>query len=346
MPTLAIAILNWNGQHFLAQFLPSVVALSKTTSLETTIYVIDNASTDSSTNFVHQSYPDVKVVQNDGNYGFAEGYNRGLRSIEADYFLLLNSDVEVTEGWIAPLVNLMETDPTIFACQPKILAFHRRTHFEYAGAAGGWLDRFGYAFCRGRFFERCEEDRGQYDAVRETAWATGAAMLVRADVFTNLGGFDGDFFAHMEEIDLCWRAKRAGYRVMCCPQSVVYHVGGGTLPQGNPRKLYLNFRNNLAMLFKNLTTSELITVLLPRLGLDAVAAVQALLTGNFINARTIIRADADFLRRLPFWWKKRKEVAKTVERNRIASPNRVGFYKGSIIVDHFLRGKEVAPLVR
>ena len=248
-PTIAIVILNWNGRKYLEQFLPSVLA---STYAGKEIIVADNASTDDSIAFLSGYYPQVRVITLDRNYGFAGGYNQALKQVDSDYYVLLNSDVEVEPGWIEPILELMESDHSIGVCQPKIKMFANRELFEYAGAAGGWLDFLGYPFARGRVFDVCEQDRGQYDAAGPVFWASGAAMFVRAALYHRLGGLDGYFFAHQEEIDFCWRLQLADYKVYTCPQSVVYHVGGGTLPKGNERKVFLNFRNNLIMLAKNL----------------------------------------------------------------------------------------------
>jgi len=341
-PKVAVVILNWNGIHFLQQFLPSVAA---STYKNLDIYVADNASTDDSVPFIQQSFPSIKIIQNAENYGFAGGYNEALKKVEADYYVLLNSDVEVTPNWIQPIIDLMESDKTIAACQPKIMAFHNKTQFEYAGAAGGLMDRFGYTFCRGRFFDHCEEDEGQYEEVNEVFWASGAALFVQAKLYHEIGGLDGDFFAHMEEIDLCWRLKRAGYRICYHPQSTVYHVGGGTLPQGNPHKLYLNFRNSLAMLYKNLTTLQLLTIFPVRIALDLVAALKFLLSGAFGDFKAVLKAQFVFFTHLLKWQRKRKETKQLVKKAQIeGKPNQVGLYKGSIVVDYFLKGKRKSSM--
>ena len=251
-----IVILNWNGRAHLERFLPSVVAHSG----EASVVVADNGSNDDSVLFLREHYPQVELLQLDQNYGFAEGYNRALSRIEADCYVLLNSDVEVEEGWLNPLVARLAADEKVAALAPKIISYERKSDFEYAGAAGGFIDCFGYPFCRGRILDTIEKDQGQYDTAREVFWASGACMVVRADLFHKLGGFDGDFFAHMEEIDLCWRMQLAGYRVMVEPRSRVFHLGGGTLPNNSARKLYLNYRNNLSMLFKNLSRRSLLPV--------------------------------------------------------------------------------------
>ena len=268
----AVVILNWNGEAMLRQFLPSVIACSCLEGTE--IYVADNASTDASCEVVEKEFPSVRLIRLDKNYGFADGYNYALQKIDAEYAVLLNSDVEVTEGWLQPMVGYLDTHPETVACQPKIRAYRHRNLFEYAGASGGFIDRYGYPFCRGRIFENVEEDKGQYDEVIPVFWATGAALMIRLDVYRNVGGLDGRFFAHMEEIDLCWRLRSRGYQLVCIPSSTVYHVGGATLKKENPRKTFLNFRNNLLMLYKNLPEEELKPVMRVRTFLDYCAAVK------------------------------------------------------------------------
>lgn len=290
MSSVAIVILNYNGEQMLRNFLPSVAANSP----DAEIVVADNASTDNSVSVVKEIFPAAKLVCLDKNYGFAEGYNRALENISADYSVLLNSDVEVTPGWLEPLVSLLDADAGIVACQPKILDYKRKTHFEYAGAAGGFIDRYGYPFCRGRIFDTVEEDRGQYDTVCDLFWATGAALMLRTDAYRAVGGLDGRFFAHMEEIDLCWRFKARGQRVVCVPQSKVYHVGGATLSAGNPKKTYLNFRNNLIMLYKNMPSKELNRIMPVRCVLDYVAAVKFAVAGDWEHAKAVLRARKDF----------------------------------------------------
>ncbi|HRI20642.1 MAG TPA: glycosyltransferase family 2 protein [Panacibacter sp.] len=288
-PSTAIVILNYNGRNYLEQFLPSVIASSYPNKR---IIVADNASLDDSLLLLKNQFPAVEVVLLDSNYGFAGGYNQALKRIEADYYVLLNSDVEVAADWIEPVITLMEKDKKIAACQPKILSYFQKDTFEYAGGAGGWIDQLGYPFSRGRIFENCEKDTGQYNDTSEVFWATGAAMFVRAPVFHQLYGFDAFFFAHMEEIDLCWRMQLAGYKIMCCPASVVYHVGGGTLPKGNSRKVFLNFRNNLIMLFKNLNWKEKLWKLPLRILLDVVFAWKSLLQGDSISFFAVAKAHA------------------------------------------------------
>ncbi|MFT3827615.1 MAG: glycosyltransferase family 2 protein [Chitinophagaceae bacterium] len=291
-PLVSIVILNWNGQKFLQQFLPSVQG---STYINKAIVVIDNASTDNSVAFLQQHYPEVTIIQLSENMGFARGYNEGLKQVQSDYYVLLNSDVEVQAGWIEPVIALMESDKKIAACQPKILQYKRRNLFEYAGAAGGWIDHLGYPFARGRVFDVCEEDKGQYDSIAPVFWASGAALFVRAAVYHETGGLDEYFFAHQEEIDFCWRLQLAGYEVYCCPQSVVYHVGGGTLPKGNSRKVFLNFRNNLVMLAKNLPAGRAIWVIAYRFLLDAISATKSLLAGEGRYFTAVIKAHFAFL---------------------------------------------------
>lgn len=276
----AIVILNWNGASMLHRFLPSVLAATPGDLAH--IVVADNGSTDDSLNVLATEFPEVEVICFDHNYGFAEGYNQALRKVGTnyEYYLLLNSDVETPEGWLQPLLDYMNAHPDVAACQPKLRAEHTPTHFEYAGAAGGFIDALGYPFCRGRVFETVEEDCGQYDTVTDIFWATGAALLIRSGLYWEVGGLDGRFFAHQEEIDLCWRLRARGHRVVCVPQSIVYHVGGGTLPKENPRKTYLNFRNNLLLLYKNLPERRLHRVLFLRFWLDALASFVFLIKGE------------------------------------------------------------------
>lgn len=289
---IAIVILNWNGSAMMRRFLPSVVAHSRG---EGEVIVADNGSTDDSLDMLRSEFPQVRVITLDRNYGFAEGYNQALTGLTGyDYYLLLNSDVEVTPGWLRPLREYMDSHPDCAACQPKLRAEWDRTMLEYAGGSGGFIDRDGYPFCRGRLFGVAEKDSGQYDTVTDIFWATGAALMIRATDWHEAGGLDGRFFAHNEEIDLCWRLRARGRRIVCVPESVVYHVGGGTLPQSSPRKTYLNFRNNLTMLYKNLPEHELRRVMLRRCVLDCVAALQMLVTGDVAGARAVIRARRDY----------------------------------------------------
>ena len=289
---LAIVILNWNGSAMLNRYLPSVLQHSKE---EATVYVADNASTDDSVPMLRQHFPEVPLILLDRNWGFAEGYNRALAEIDAEYYLLLNSDIETTPGWLTPMLNFMNAHPAVAVCQPKLLSMAQRDHFEYAGACGGYLDRLGYPYCRGRLFDTVEKDEGQYDEATEVLWATGAALMVRADVYREAGGLDARFFAHQEEIDMCWRIRLRGYKIYCLPQSHVYHVGGGTLPKANPMKTFLNFRNNLTMLYKCLPDKELKPVMRWRWWLDYLAAWQMLLLqGNVGDFRAVWRARRAF----------------------------------------------------
>ena len=297
MDKLAIVILNWNGAKMLRQYLPSVMQYSRE---EATVYVADNASTDDSLQLLREHFPDVRLILLDRNWGFADGYNKALAQIDAEYYLLLNSDIEVTHHWLTPLVEFMDNHADVAACQPKLLSIFDRDRFEYAGAAGGYLDRYGYPFCRGRIFETVEQDDGQYDYQTEVLWATGAALLVRARIYKEVGGLDGRFFAHNEEIDLCWRMRIGGYKVFCIPESEVYHVGGGTLPKSNPMKTFLNFRNNLTMLYKCLPDAELHHVMRMRWFLDYLAAWEMLLLKrNWGDFRAVYRARHAFRK-----WKK------------------------------------------
>lgn len=289
---VAVVILNYNGADMLRTFLPSVTAFSP----EGEVIVADNCSTDNSAQVMRDEFPSVKYIQLAENYGFAEGYNRALAQVDAEYYVLLNSDVEVTQGWLAPMLNYMNGHPRVAACQPKLLSYNKKNEFEYAGACGGFIDRYGYPFCRGRIFDTVEEDNGQYDSIVELFWATGAALMIRAEDYRSAGGLDGTFFAHMEEIDLCWRLRSRGRRIVCIPQSTVYHVGGATLSKSNPRKTYLNFRNNLLMLYKNLPDEELGSTMLVRAVLDYVAAFRYLLSGNKGDSRAVLDARRDYRR--------------------------------------------------
>lgn len=333
MKRLSIVILNWNGKTFLQQFLPPLIRHSSLPGAE--IVVADNASTDGSVAFMESEYPDVRLIRLEKNYGFSGGYNRALARLDAEYFLLLNSDIEVTENWLPPLLELMEKNERAAVCTPRIRDFQRRDHFEYAGAAGGYIDRYGYPFCRGRIFDHVERDIGQYDTMAEVFWASGACLLVRAALFREAGGLDERFFAHMEEIDLCWRLKRMGYSVYCEPRSTVYHVGGGTLPQGDPRKTFLNFRNNLLLLYKNLPPRLRRRTIVKRQLLDAVSALRFLWRRSMADFLAVIRAHRAY-RGL------RNDYRNMLEVNKI-KPESVTFaqiYPGSIVIDFFLKGKK------
>ena len=292
MKKISVVILNWNGVGMLQKFLPKVVEYSAMEGVE--VCVADNASTDESVSYLQTNFPNVRLILLDKNYGFAEGYNRALQQVEAEYVVLLNSDVEVTPHWLEPLVEYMDAYPEVAACQPKIRSERHKEYFEYAGAAGGYLDKYGYPFCRGRIFEVVEKDLGQYDTIQPIFWATGAALFIRLKDYWEAGGLDGRFFAHMEEIDLCWRLRSRGRGIVCIPQSVVYHVGAATLKKENPRKTFLNFRNNLLMLYKNLPEKELKKVMFIRGLLDWVATFVFLLKGDGKNARAVWQARKEF----------------------------------------------------
>lgn len=329
-PTVAIVILNYNGRHYLEQFLPSVFS---STYSNYQVFVADNASTDDSLSFLQEWFPAVQIIRLAQNYGFAKGYNKALGQVKADYYVLLNSDVEVEPSWIEPVIELMEASERVGACQPKILMYQDRGRFEYAGAAGGWLDALGYPFARGRIFDYCERDRGQYDTPEPVFWASGAALFVRAALFHQLGGLDESFFAHQEEIDFCWRLQLAGWRVMACPASQVYHVGGGTLPKGNERKVLLNFRNNLIMLTKNLPPAEAFWKISVRILLDAVSAWKSLFDGEATYFIAIAEAHWGFAK---WFFGKRKGSVFPARRGRV----RDGWYSGSIVWKHFVNGKK------
>jgi len=327
-PLVAIVILNYNGRHYLEKFLPSVMA---STYAHKKVFVADNASTDDSVRWLKNNYAEVEIIVLDKNYGFAKGYNKALTQLKADYYILLNSDVEVTKQWIEPVIALMETDVNIAACQPKILSYHNKNLFEYAGGCGGWIDTLGYPFSRGRVFDVCEEDKGQYDEAAQVFWASGAAMFVRASVYHQLKGFDEFFFAHQEEIDLCWRMQMAGYIIMACPSSIVYHVGGGTLPKGE-RKVYLNFRNNLVMLYKNLTPAQKIWKLPLRMGLDILSAIKNLAAGEVSFSKGVLKAQAAFVAWI--FREKKQNIFPLKKSARLR-----GLYKGSIVWQYFIKKK-------
>lgn len=302
MKTIAVVILNWNGKKLLEEFLPSVVKYSQ----EAQIYVADNASTDESVVFIKANYPEIRIIQNKVNYGYAKGYNEALQGVKEEIYALVNSDVEVTEGWLTPIIELFEADNETVIIQPKILDYKNKSHFEYAGAAGGFIDRYGFPFCRGRIFDTIEEDSGQYDDTTEIFWASGACFFIRRKVFNELRGFDEDFFAHQEEIDLCWRAFNRNYKARFCSESIIYHVGGATLKTENPRKTFLNFRNSLWMMIKNLPTSKLFTVLFVRLLFDSIAGIRFLLQGKFGHLWAILKAHFHFYLRFFHFLSKRE----------------------------------------
>jgi len=330
-PSVAIVILNWNGKHFLERFLPSVVA-SEYENLK--IIIADNASTDDSVSFLQRNYPGVTRLNSVTNQGFAKGYNSALKQVSADYYILLNSDVEVNPYWITPVILLMESDDKIAACQPKILSFQNKKLFEYAGACGGWIDALGYPFTRGRIFDNCETDHGQYDSSMQIFWATGAALFVKSKVFHEINGFDEYFFAHQEEIDLCWRMQRAGYTVYVEPKSKVYHVGGGTLPRGNSKKTFLNFRNNQILLAKNLPWSEKWWKIPFRILLDQVSAVKGLLSGDAGYFVAIFKAHIGFFDWVLF--KPKKKPEHTLRKLKTFP----GVYHGNIVWQHFALKKK------
>ncbi len=307
MEKLAIVILNYNGRHFLQKFLPNVIKHASGFS----IYVADNASNDRSVEFLRANFPSVILIEFDKNFGYSEGYNRALSQIRSDYCMLLNSDVEVSPNWLDPLIQLMDQNPNIAACQPKLLAYHRKEYFEYAGAAGGFIDRYGYPFCRGRIFRTMERDYGQYDNTIPIFWASGACMMVRLNVFQALGGFDPDFFAHMEEIDLCWRMKLAGHEIYYCGESYIYHVGGGTLNESDPYKTYLNFRNSLITLLKNARRKVLVVRLMIRLLFDLIAALKFLISGSLGDSKAVIQANFHIYHRFRYYMRKRDIVNRT-----------------------------------
>ncbi len=325
LPRVAVVILNYNGRKHLENFLPSVVA---STYQNIRVIVADNASTDDSLDFIIAHFPSVQILTHPVNEGFAGGYNWALQNLVADYYVLLNSDVSVTPGWLEPLITLMEKDAYIGACQPKLLSYHHPDMFEYAGAAGGWIDILGYPFSRGRIFDVCEKDEGQYNDPSPIFWASGAAMMVRKELYHALGGLDASFFAHQEEIDLCWRMQLAGYRIMSCPASVVYHIGAGTLPRGG-RKVYLNFRNNLIMLCKNLPWYEKLWKLPVRLGLDAVSAWKGLLGGDKAFFIAISQAHISLLK-----WCFTKAYHRQYARKPLK--NLEGVYRGSVVWEYFI----------
>jgi GT2 family glycosyltransferase len=303
---IAVVILNWNGAKLLEQFLPSIVANSN----EATVYVADNASSDNSIQVIKEQFPSIKIIQNDANYGFAKGYNVALDKVEEEYYALVNSDIEVTENWLAPILSIFNNEANIAIIQPKILDYKNKNNFEYAGAAGGFIDQYGFPYCRGRIFDSIEKDKHQYDDECEVFWASGACFFIRKEVFRKLKGFDDDFFAHQEEIDLCWRAFNAGYKIKYTYKSVVFHVGGATLNEGNPQKTYLNFRNSLSMLVKNLPEEHLILILFTRLTLDGIAAIRFLLKGKPKHCYAIYKSHLSFYRLLKHNYKKRTTVQK------------------------------------
>lgn len=330
MKQTAVVILNYNGAGMLRRFLPSVIEYSP----EASIYVADNGSSDESCDVVRNEFPAVKLMVLDHNYGFAEGYNRALAQVDEEYAVLLNSDVEVTRGWLSPMTQFLDSNPEVAACQPKLLSFKQKDFFEYAGAAGGFIDKWGYTFCRGRIFNTVERDSGQYDDTTDVFWATGAALMIRNEVYKNNGGLDGRFFAHMEEIDLCWRLRSRGYRIACVPQSHVYHVGGATLKKENPQKTYLNFRNNLLMIYKNAPDCQLKKIMLFRKVFDNVAALRFLASGDYAAFKAVRKARRDFKAMRSGYDKARAENMKLAVTTRIPE-----VLESSILYKYYLRFK-------
>lgn len=332
MSKAAVVILNWNGRKFLEQFLPTVVKYNPDFS---EIIIADNASSDDSLDWLSKNFPSVRIIRNPSNGGFAKGYNDALSQVDSEYFILLNSDVEVTEGWMEPVIALLDSDKNIAAAQPKIRAFHDREKFEYAGAAGGFIDKWGFPFCRGRIFDTYETDSGQYNDSREVFWATGASLFVRASAWKEIGGLDEDFFAHMEEIDLCWRMRNRGWKVMYCGTSTVYHVGGGTLTKQNPQKTFLNFRNNLVLLCKNHAPGYFWLKIFFRMVFDGIASIRFVLTGQFAHGWAVQRAHMSFYGRLGKTLKKRKAMKKGITKYATTC-----IYEKTLIMEYFFRGKK------
>lgn len=335
MTSVAVVILNYNGEKLLPRFLPSVIQYSAGAR----IYVADNGSTDQSVAVLHTMFPDVTVLLLGGNYGFCGGYNRALREIDADYYVLLNSDVEVTPDWLVPLRTLLDTRSEVAAVQPKILSYERRNTFEYAGAGGGFLDSLAYPFCRGRVFDHLEEDHGQYDDERPVFWASGACMMIRSQKFHEHDGFDETFFAHMEEIDLCWKLIRSGNLIFYCGRSVVYHLGAGTLGYQHPRKTWLNFRNGLSLMFKHLNTAELLVKLPLRIALDWVAAVAFMLKAQPQNSISVLRAHLSFFGQMRGLLARRRAI-----RKKYPSYPKTYIYSGLAIFDYYVRRRRALPL--
>ncbi len=333
MNKTAIVILNFNGLDYLKLFLGTVIRNCRDTAA--IIYVADNGSTDGSPEWIEKNFKEVELIRFDKNNGFAGGYNLALKQIEARYFILLNSDIEVTDGWLEPLVNFMDANPDVAACQPKILSYHFKDYFEYAGAAGGFIDKYGFTFCRGRIFEKTERDTGQYDSSTDIFWSSGACMIIRRNAWDLCGGFDADFFAHMEEIDLCWRFHKSGYRVSYVHESVVYHVGGGTLPYDSPFKTYLNFRNSLFLLYKNLPEINFKKIIFIRKILDGLAALRFLIKGKPDCFKSVWNAHRDYNKSVTMLREKRKEV-KNLERNSFNAP----LLNKSIVFEFYAKGNK------
>lgn len=331
MINTAIVILNWNGLGFLKMFLGTVVENS-TDNDETAVYVADNGSTDGSVEWLMENFSEVNLIRLDKNYGFAGGYNLAIDQIEAKYYVLLNSDIEVTSGWLSPLVTFMENNPDVASCQPKVLSYYQKDQFEHAGAAGCFIDKYGFPFCRGRILHKVEKDIGQYDSQIDVFWSSGACMIVSGEAWKKCGGFDADFFAHMEEIDLCWRFQKAGYRVCYLPHSVIYHVGGGTLPYNSPFKTYLNFRNSLFLLYKNLPEENFKSMLFRRRILDGLAATFFLLKGSFKSVKAVWRAHMDFYKSIP-----ELKIKRELIRNLQVSKTQEPILNKSIAVEFYIK---------
>lgn len=333
MAKVAIVILNWNGQAMLAKYLPNVIEYSRQ---DAEVWVADNCSSDQSMRLLETQFPQVKTIVLEQNFGFAEGYNRALKQIEAEYYILLNSDVEVSHHWLTPLIEFMDSHPQVAACQPKLLAEYDKDSFEYAGACGGFLDKYGYPFCRGRIFNMVERDNGQYDYQQEILWATGACMMIRSKDYWDAGGLDGRFFAHNEEIDLCWRLRLMGRQIYCIPESEVYHVGGGTLPKSNPMKTFLNFRNNLTMLYKNLSDNELKKVMRMRWFLDYLAAFEMLILGrNWGDFKAVFKARKAFKVWRADFDEDRRQIQASRQETEIPQ-----IYQKSILWQYYAKGKK------
>ena len=333
MAKVAIVILNWNGQAMLAKYLPNVIEYSRQ---DAEVWVADNCSSDQSMRLLETQFPQVKTIVLEQNFGFAEGYNRALKQIEAEYYILLNSDVEVSHHWLTPLIEFMDSHPQVAARQPKLLAEYDKDSFEYAGACGGFLDKYGYPFCRGRIFNTVERDNGQYDYQQEILWATGACMMIRSKDYWDAGGLDGRFFAHNEEIDLCWRLRLMGRQIYCIPESEVYHVGGGTLPKSNPMKTFLNFRNNLTMLYKNLSDNELKKVMRMRWFLDYLAAFEMLILGrNWGDFKAVFKARKAFKAWRADFDEDRRQIQASRQETEIPQ-----IYQKSILWQYYAKGKK------
>lgn len=329
---IAIVILNWNGRKLLEEYLPSVV---KNIPDYAKIYIADNCSTDDSINYITSNFPEISIIKNDKNFGFAEGYNKALEKVNEKYYVLLNSDIECTPNWIEPVFDFMENNPEVGICQPKILDYNNKSKFEYAGAAGGFIDLLGYPFCRGRIFNELEQDENQYQKSIEIFWATGACLFIKRELFRTLEGFDESFFAHMEEIDLCWRAQRTGEKIYCIPESKVYHLGGGTLKKVNPKKTFLNFRNNLLMILKNDIAPKFVFRLFLKLLLDGIAGIKFLAEGSPLHTWSVVKAHFTVYGKIRSVLQERKKLKKKYPYLKINTIS-----QNSIIVDHYLKGKK------